>query len=167
METRIEHGRRDLVSDLIATYRDLNTRVRSLPEEQLRQGAGEVSVRAVVTRLRDTELRFSQALKERLTGVAMPEVFGEAEAPVLGTETEEDSTAVRISQFGTAREATLAQLRPLSDEGWNQELEGGKPICAQVEALIAHDRQQLERIAGLLGGGPRRTGTSETQPRAT
>ena len=158
METRVDQGRRDLVSGLIATYRELTTQVRPLPEEQLRQGGAEGSVRAVVTRLRDTELRFSQALKERLTGVAMPEIFGEEEAPVLGTETDEDSTAVRISQFGTAREATLAQLRPLSDEGWDQELEGGKPICARVEELIAHDRRQLERITGLLGGRTQRAG---------
>ncbi len=160
METMADQGRRDLVSGLIATYRELTTQVRPLPEEQLRQGGAEGSVRAVVTRLRDTELRFSQALKERLTGVAMPEIFGEEEAPVLGTETDDDSTAVRISQFGTAREATLAQLRPLDDEGWNQELEGGKPICARVEELIAHDRRQLERITGLLGAGSRRTGTA-------
>ncbi len=155
MATLSDQGRRDLISGLIATYRDLNTQVRSLPEEQLRQGAAQGSVRAVVTRLRDTELRFSQALKERLTGVAMPEIFGEDEAPVLGTETVHDSTAALISQFGTAREATLALLRPLSDEGWNQELEGGKPICARVEELIAHDRQQLGRISGLLGTGAR------------
>ncbi len=158
METMADQGRRDLVSNLIATYRELNTQVRARPEEQLRQGGADGSVRAVVTRLRDTELRFSQALKERLTGVAMPEIFGEEEAPVLGTETDDDSTAVRISQFGTAREATLAQLRPLDDEGWNQELEGGKPICARVEELIAHDRQQLGRISGLLGAAPQRAG---------
>ncbi len=159
MESRVDQGRRDLVTGLISTYRELTTQVRPLPEEQLRQGGAEGSVRAVVTRLRDTELRFSQALKERLTGVAMPEIFGEEEAPVLGTETDHDSTAARISQFGTAREATLALLRPLSDEGWNQELEGGKPICARVEELIAHDRQQLGRISGLLGGGAQRAGT--------
>ncbi len=159
METMADQGRRDLVSGLIATYRELNTQVRPLPEEQLRQGAAEESVRAVVARLRDTELRFSQALKERLTGVAMPEIFGEAEAPVLGTETDHDTTAVMIAQFGTAREATLALLRPLPEEGWNQELEGGKPICARVEELIAHDRQQLGRISGILGGRAQRAGT--------
>ncbi len=109
----------------------------------------------LVTRLRDTELRFSQALKERLTGVAMPEMFGEDEAPVLGTETDHDSTAALISQFGTAREVTLALLRPLPEEGWDQPLEGGKPICARVEELAANDRRQRERIAGPLGTGAR------------
>ena len=161
MATMSDQGRRDLISALITTYRELNNQVRPLPEEHLRQGGGaEGSVRAVVTRLRDTELRFSQALKERVTGVAMPEIFGEAEAPVLGTETDHDSTAARISQFGTAREATLALLRPLSEEGWNQELEGGKPICARVEELIAHDRRQLERITGLLGSRTRSSTTA-------
>ncbi len=161
MATMSDQGRRDLISALITTYRELNTQVRPLPEEHLRQGGGaEGSVRAVVTRLRDTELRFSQALKERLTGVAMPDIFGEDEGPVLGTETDHDSTAARISQFGTAREATLALLRPLPDDGWDQDLEGGKPICARVEELAANDRRQLERITGLLGAGSRRTGTA-------
>ena len=151
-----EQGRRDLISALITTYRELNNQVRPLPEEQLRQGGGaEGSVRAVVARLRDTELRFSQALKERVTGVAMPEIFGEDEVPVLGTETDHDSTAARISQFGTAREATLALLRPLPEDGWDQALEGGKPICARVEELAANDRRQLEPITGLLGIGSR------------
>ncbi len=159
MATLSDQGRRDLISGLIATYRELNTQIRPLPEEQLRQQAAQESVRAVVTRLRDTELRFSQALKERLTGVAMPEIFGEDEAPVLGTETDHDSTAARISQFGTAREATLALLRPLPDDGWDQDLEGGKPICARVEELAANDRRQLERITGLLGAGSRRATT--------
>ncbi len=150
--TEVAPGRQEVVSALIATYRELNGTVRPQPEERLRQrGAEGGSVRDVLTRLRDTELRFSQALKERITGVAMPEMFGEDEAPVIGTETGHEPTAAILSQFGTARESTLAMLRPLSAEGWDQALEGGKPICARVEELVAHDRRQMERITKLLG----------------
>jgi len=141
----------ELIDGLIATYRELNNRVRPLPEERLQVSGNGGSVRDVVTRLRDSELRFSQALKERITGVPMPEMFGEDEAPVLGTETSSDSTAAVLSQFGTARESTLAMLRSLPAPDWDQALEGGEPIRARIRQLYDNDRRQMERIVALLG----------------
>ena len=143
---------RELIDGLIATYRELNAKVRPLPEERLRlAGTNGGSVRDAVTRLRDSELRFSQALKERITGVPMPEMFGEDEKPVVGTESSQDTTATILSQFGTARESTLAMLRSLPDEDWDRGLEGGEPIRARIRQLHDNDRRQLERIVGLLG----------------
>ena len=141
----------ELIDGLISTYRELNVKVRPLPEERLQLRGDGGSVRDVVTRLRDSELRFSQALKERITGVAMPEIFGEEEAPVVGTESSQDTTATILSQFGTARESTLAMLRTLPDEDWDQALEGGQPIRARIRQLHDNDRRQMERIVGLLG----------------
>jgi len=141
----------ELIDGLIATYRELNVKVRPLPEERLQLRSDGASVRDIVTRLRDSELRFSQALKERITGVAMPEVFGEEEAPVGGTESSLDTTATILSQFGTARESTLAMLRTLPDEDWDHILEGGQPIRARIRQLYDNDRRQMERIVGLLG----------------
>ena len=142
----------ELIDGLIATYRELNAKVRPLPEDRLRlRSDGGGSVREVVTRLRDSELRFSQALKERITGVAMPEIFGEDETPVVGTESSEDSTAAILSQFGTARESTLALLRSLPDEDWDRPIDEGQPIRARIRELRDNDRRQVERIVGLLG----------------
>ena len=141
----------ELIDGLIATYRELNVKVRPLPEERLQLRSDGASVRDIVTRLRDSELRFSQALKERITGVAMPEIFGEEEAPVVGTESSQDTTATILSQFGTARESTLAMLRTLPDEDWDHILEGGQPIRARIRQLYDNDRRQMERIVGLLG----------------
>jgi hypothetical protein len=145
----------ELIDGLIATYRELNNRVRPLPEDRLRVRGGTDSdggaVRDVVTRLRDSELRFSQALKERITGVPMPQMFGEEEAPVLGTETSDDTTAMILSQFGTARESTLAMLRTLPAADWDQTIEEGLPIRARIRELYDNDRRQMERIVGLLG----------------
>ena len=142
----------DLIDGLITTYRVLNNTVRPLPEERLRaKGGNGPSVREVVVRLRDNELRFSQALKERLTGVPMPEMFGEDEAPVLGTESADDPTPVILSQFGTARESTLAMLRGMAPTDWDQELEGGQPIATRIGQLLEHDKRQVERINGLIG----------------
>lgn len=142
----------DLIDGLIATYRELNAKVRPLPEDRLTlKESNGGSVREIVTRMRDSELRFSQALKERITGVPMPEMFGENEAPVLGTETGHETTAVMLSQFGTARESTLAMLRGLPDPDWETEIEGGTAIRERVRQLWENDRQQMERIVGLLG----------------
>lgn len=141
----------ELIDSLITTYRELNNSVRQLPEDRLASGGGS-SVRDLVRRLRDHELRFSQALKERITGVEMPD-FGEgADAPVLGTESSYDSTAVLLSQFGTARESTLAMLRGLAADDWQGTTEGGRSIAASVQQLTEHDRRQMEQINSALGG---------------
>lgn len=142
----------ELIDGLIATYRELNVKVRPQPEERLQvRGGPGGSVRDVVSHLRDSELRFTQALKERVTGVPMAEMFGEDETPVVGTEGLQDTTAAILSQFGTARESTLALLRTLPDEDWDRPIEGGKPIRTRIRELHANDRRQVERIVGLLG----------------
>jgi hypothetical protein len=142
---------RDLIGGLIETYRHLNMAIRPLAEERLRSANGGVpSVRDIVRRLRDDELRFSQALKERVTGVPMPDIFGE-ELPTLGSETEHDTTAMLIAQFGTARESTLAMLRGLTEADWDIPVEGGKPIRTRVEELLTNDRRQLDRITQAVG----------------
>jgi hypothetical protein len=142
----------ELIDGLIATYRELNLKVRPQPEERLRvRGGPGGSVHEVVSRMRDSELRFSQAIKERVTGVPMPEMFGEDDAPIVGTEGLDNTTAALLSQFGTARESTLALLRTLPDEDWDRPLEGGAPIRSRVQELYSNDRRQMERIFGLLG----------------
>jgi hypothetical protein len=141
-----------LIDGLISTYRELNGKIRRLPDERLGMRSGETgSVRDVLTRLRDHELKFSQALKERVTGVPMPDLFGDVEAPVVGTESSHDSAAVILSQFGTARESTLAMLRSLNSAGWADAPNGGRSIADSVRQLVDNDRRQLERINGLLG----------------
>ena len=143
----------EYIDGLIATYRSLNMNVRTLPEDRLRVADGKGangSVRDVVLRLRDSELRFSQALKERITGIPMSDTLS-GETPVIGTEHDDDSTLSLLAQFGTARESTLAMLRELSEAQWDEGVEGGQTIRARIETLLEHDRAQLERINALLG----------------
>ncbi|MER3439493.1 MAG: hypothetical protein C4346_18935, partial [Chloroflexota bacterium] len=110
----------ELIDKLIATYRTLNLTVRPLPEERLRAtGPNGSSIREIIRQLRDDELRYSQALKVRIaTGQPMPSITDEA-MPVVGSEHEDDPTAVLIAQFGTARESTLAMLRSLPNGEWD------------------------------------------------
>ncbi len=141
---------RDLIDGLIATYRNLNSKVRPLPEDRLRLAGKEGSVRDVVARLRDDELRFSQALKQAVTGVAMPDVFSE-EAAVVGTESSNDSTATILDQYGTARESTLAMLRSLPPTDWDTQIDGTRSVRSRIERLNENDRRHMERIVALLG----------------
>jgi hypothetical protein len=141
----------DLIGGLIETYRTLNNSVRTVPETQLRSGgAGSPAVRDVMRRFRDDELRFSQALKEQITGVPIPDIFSADELPTLGTETDNDTTAMLIAQFGTARESTLAMLRDLPEAEWDASTDGGKSIRTRVFELLDNDKRQLERISTLL-----------------
>jgi len=145
-------GEQELFNGLIATYRELNLKVRSLPEERLRLGRDRHSVRNVILDMRDDELHFSQALKDRLSGREMVDVLNDG---FQGTELEipspDDTTVEALSQFGTARESTLAMLRGMGPEAWDDQTLGSLTIRAASDALLANDAVQLEKIVGLLG----------------
>jgi hypothetical protein len=142
---------RDLLSHLIDTYHELNAHVRMIPDDRLRARTSDGdSVEGIIRKMRDDELRFSQALKERVTGVAMPDIFGDQAAPLIGAEAEVETAPVLIAQFGSAREVTLAQLRGLADLEWDQAEAGGKSIREHVVELVANDQRQLARIAAQL-----------------
>ncbi len=143
----------NLVDQLISAYHTLNTTVRMEPEARLHaQASAGTSIEDIVRRMRDDELRFSQALKERLTGVPLPDMLGEDAAPVIGTEGVKESGPILISQFGSAREVTLSLLRNLPESVWDETAEGGKSIRMRVTELVANNQRQLARIASQLGG---------------
>lgn len=152
VNTAVEDTRRRTVIDrLIATYRELNINVRPLPEADLTRKGPEGSVHDIVGRMRADELTFAQALKERLSGVAAAEIQGET-APIIGTETDEDTTMLLISQFGTARATTLSMMQGISDADWSAPVEGNTSLADRIESLATNDELQLERIRALLGG---------------
>lgn len=145
----------EIFNGLIATYRDLNLRVRPLSEERLRLGHGRSTLKGVIEDMRDDELRFSQALKDRLGGAPMMEVlksqgaaFGAEELVVPGPD---DTVAAVLSQFGTARESTLAMLRGLTPDEWDAPGAGGLTIRQASEVLLGSDSLHMEKIVRLLG----------------
>ena len=146
------NGQQHLFDGLIATYRELNLKVRPLPEDRLTIGRSGETIRDVMLDLRDDELRFSQALKDRLTEGTMIDVFKD-ESRVAKAEipSPDDTTMEVISQFGTARESTLAMLQGLSPETWDDGGGGSLTIRAAADALLANDRVHMEKIVGLLG----------------
>jgi hypothetical protein len=145
-------GEQELFNGLIATYRDLNLKVRPLPEERLNLRSGRESVRRVILDMRDDELRFSQALKDRLSGLAMSDVLAHKdEAVELEIPSPDDTTVEVLSQFGTARESTLAMLRGMPPESWDEAGAGGQTIRGASEGLLANDGKHMEKIVRLLG----------------
>ena len=146
------NGQQHLFDGLIATYRELNLKVRPMPEDRLTIGRSGQTVRDVILDLRDDELRFSQALKDRLTGGTMIDVFRDEEGVAKAEIPSADDTTMEvISQFGTARESTLAMLQGLSPETWDDPGQGSLTIRAAAATLLGNDRDHMETIVSLLG----------------
>ena len=109
-------GEQERFNGLIATYRELNLKVRPLPEERLTLGRAGDTVRVVALQMRDEELRFTD-VKDRLSGVGLSGAFGDkAETMLIEIPSPDNTTVEVISQFGTARESTLAMLRGMAPE---------------------------------------------------
>ena len=143
----------DLIDSLIATYRNLNLTIRPLPDEQANQAtAGGTSLRELVTDLRDQELVASQQLK--LMTLADSTIAGQA-LEILPV-AEGLSVRAILSEFGTAREAILALIREMPEEGWTAEREGPNgrtSIESFVEQLVARDSEVMGRIEPLTRSG--------------
>lgn len=145
-------GEQELFNGLIGTYRELNMKVRALPEERLILGRSGHTVRDVVLEMRDDELRFSQALKDRLSGVGLSGAFGDKSlTQLIEIPSPDDTTVEVISQFGTARESTLAMLRGMGPESWDDPDHGPVTVREAAEGLLASDGVHLEKIVTLLG----------------
>jgi hypothetical protein len=140
-----EQDRTNVVNDLVATYRELNLRVRPLSESQLAADKGGPSIKSLVSGLRDDEATFAQMLKQEVTGITVDDDFA-ADAPRTRVESGEDSTAMLISQFGTARATTLSLLKSLDDEGWNKPTASGKTIFELASEAAARDKGYLDKI---------------------
>jgi hypothetical protein len=148
---------RDVIDSLIATYRELNQRFRpkllTLDRSQDPRTDPESAV-GVLYRMRNRELNASQAVKELLlsghTGIA----DDEAEPMVTLQQTALGLTGtVLLSQFGTAREATLAMVRELPDEVWHQVFDtprGAMTLRDYLLTLIERDRAQIQQIEHYL-----------------
>jgi hypothetical protein len=141
----------ELIDGLVATYRTLNMTVRPLSEEQLRAPVADGgTIRDALRRLRDDELKFSQALEVRVTtGQPMPEVT-EDEKAIIGTESDDDTTAALIAQFGTARESSLAMLRGLPEAEWDSTEAGSRTIRTIIRDLLNNDQRRLQAITAPL-----------------
>lgn len=145
-----------IVDQLIATFRDLNAKVRGRdfgapksPEELM--GKTD-SVPAVLFALRNRELNVSQAVKAMLVG---QDVADDDEPAVLSEQqiAAGTSCSVLLSQFGTARESILSQVRELPDEAWDQNYvtpRGEMTLKAYLTTIIDRDAERMKQIDDIL-----------------
>lgn len=153
----------EIIDGLIASYRELNHRIRSA-DPATRDAAESAaspdsSIMGILRQLRDRELRASQAIKLMLLGESAHEddeaILSEQQARAA------TSAVVLLSQFGTAREATLAMVRELPDEVWNQTFQtprGSMTLHDYLASLVTRDRERLSQIETLLAKTQARAG---------
>lgn len=128
-----------LLDSLVNTYRELNVKYRTLEDE--------TGLKPIVARMRDDEIAFSQALKDRITGIGTAE--DEQKEVVDGSER---TLAQVISQFGSVRATTLNLLKGIEDESvWDKPDDDGRSIRDYVGDLVKSDAAQLERISQVAG----------------
>jgi len=140
-----------LIDGLISTYQALNSAILGRNEEGLLNGEQPgASAKDVIRNLRDTEMLFSKELKERTTGVAIPTVANVGDSPTLGMETPNDTIAMLLAQFGTARETTLAMLRSLNNAEWDVEQNGVPSIRRRIAELLANDHRNLGELESVM-----------------
>jgi len=146
----------EIIDGLIASYRELNFTVRgftpSLSDDT--PSIDDPSIRDILAQMYNRELHASRAFRVMVAGEDSP---ADDDAP--DQETSRISQAVNvplqylISQFGTAREATLAMLRGQPEEVWNRETmtpRGRMSLRDYAWTLVERDRRQLQRIGELL-----------------
>lgn len=128
-----------LIDSLVGTYRELNVKYRNLDENS--------EMKPIVVRMRDDEIAFSQALKDRITGVGTAD--DEEKEVVDGSER---TLAQVISQFGSVRATTLNSLKAITDDSaWDKPDEDGRTIRDYVGDLVKSDAVQLERLSKAAG----------------
>jgi len=146
-----------IIDQLIATVRELNSEIRTRDFGQMVSAAdltGKMdSVPAILFSMRDREMNASQAVKRMLLGEA---VASDDEPATLSEQQVAAGTSARIllSQFGTAREAILSQVRELSDDAWNQTMvtpRGEMTLKEYLQTLVDRDQERLQQIKSLLG----------------
>ncbi len=145
-----------IIDQLIATYRELNMKIRGYDfgeDVAPAQLMGKTdSVPAILFALRNRELNVSQAVKQLLLG---GEATGDDEPAVLSEQQIAAGTSPRVllSQFGTARESILSQVRELPDETWNKTYKtprGEMSLGAYMQTLVDRDKERMAQIDALM-----------------
>lgn len=145
-----------IIDGLIDSYRELNFKVRNLAPSLADDTptADAPSIRGILARMYRRELNASRAIRVMVAGEDSP---SDDEAADEGINAVSQGANVPlqhlISQFGTAREATLAMLRDQPDEVWNRETmtpRGWMSLKDYASTLVERDRRQLRCIDELL-----------------
>jgi len=134
---------------LIDTYKWMNTELRPRGEEVLAADHGGESVKSVLRQMKDNERLFAKALTQSLAADGLGDDTDEP--PVIGNEAANETGAILISQFGSARATTLNTMQAADDEAWDRPLDGSKKMLDLANDLVESDRVHLEKIRRMIG----------------
>lgn len=138
----------DKIDALIATVRELNYQVRPKLSNTVGGGDGMgQQAHSLLGEMRDTEL----AAVLRIQAMIVGEQAGRDEkyrAPI-----DQVGSRSLLSEFTTAREATLASVRDLSDAQWEEPREtasSSSSVKDVVDGLLASDSASFAKLEQLV-----------------
>jgi len=132
----------EVIDSLIATYRNLNMKIRPLGSTTASDGQTALSA---IASLRESEIRASQTIKLMTLG----EVGAAMAIPEPPPSANPTNIRTLLSEFGTAREAILATVREMPDEALAAErtgFEGASSINQVLQQLIERDQKLMQSI---------------------
>ncbi len=146
----------EILNEMIEIYRDLNLKLRGVDLVAVadKKADNGETVRDILNRMRNREYNASQAIKIMSMGEDASNIDEKTQAAVLDELVATGVTPIiLLSQFGTAREATLSLVRQVDDETIDAEQNGprGKmSIREYCRGLINDDRADQKLLDQLV-----------------
>jgi hypothetical protein len=146
----------EILNEMIEIYRELNLKLRGVNLEAIadKKADNGETLREILTRMRNREYNASQAIKLMSMGDDASGLDESSQAVVLDELVVTGVTPIiMLSQFGTAREATLSLVRQAEDETIDAEQaspRGKMSIREYCRALINADRADQKLLDQLV-----------------
>jgi hypothetical protein len=150
----------EILNEMIEVYRELNLKLRGADLESIKDQKADngETISQILNRMRNREYNASQAIKLMSMGEDSSDIKEEAQAEVLDELIATGITPIiMLSQFGTAREATLSLLRQTEEETIDKEVgspRGKMSIREYCRGLINDDRADQKLLEQLVQKAP-------------
>ena len=150
----------EILNEMIEIYRELNMKLRGVDLVAIQDQKADdgESLNEIMNRMRNREYNASQAIKLMSMGQDASEIDESAQAEVLDELVATGVTPIiMLSQYGTAREATLSLLRQAEDETIDEELgspRGKISIRQYSRELINDDRADQKKLEQIVEKAP-------------
>jgi hypothetical protein len=137
----------EILNEMVEIYRDLNMKLRGRDLNAIKDQKADngESLVEILNRMRNREYNASQAIKLMTLGEDASTIDESSQAAVLDELITTGITPIiLLSQFGTAREATLSLIRTITEDLADQELSsprGTISIREYCRGLINDDRK--------------------------
>jgi hypothetical protein len=150
----------EVLNEMIEIYRELNMKLRGVDLDAVKDQKADngETIREILNRMRNREYNASQAIKMMSLGDDASHIDESAQAEVLDELIATGITPIiMLSQYGTAREATLSLVRQANEETIDQEVgspRGKMSIREYCRGLINDDRADQKLLNQLVEKAP-------------